>query len=142
MEQSLTGPGPAGGVVGQYQRQGPLALGVRHLVVPVRMAEPTVAVGVDLCQPLHAVLPKVRPGLPHLVSGYGVIARLAGGVGHHDRGNHADLVAAVAVEEGDPLDAWALTGELVEEVLPGRLRQDEVHLGLRSGVARGSRRDG
>lgn len=123
-------------MLGQYEGQSALPLGVRHLVVSVRVAELTVAVGVDLCQPLHSVLPEVRASFLHLVSCHGVVAGLAGGVGQHDGRDHADFVATVSIEEGDPLDARTLTGELVEEVLPGRLRHDEVHLGLRSVVAR------
>ncbi len=89
-----------------------MALGIRHKVVPVRMAELAVAVGVDLRQPLHAVPPEVRTGLAHLVGGDGVVTRLAGGVGDNDRGDHTDVVPAVAVEERNPLDARALAGEL------------------------------
>ena len=106
------------------------------------MPEPAVTVGVDLRQALHAIPAEVRARLAHLVGGNRVVPRLTRRVRHHDRRDHTDVVAAIAVEERDPLDAGALAGELVEQMLPRDLRQDEQHLGLRSGAARGSRRAG
>lgn len=106
------------------------------------MDDAGVSVGVDLCQALDPILTEMPARLVHLLGRHGVVPGLTGGVRQHHRGHDTCVVAPVAIEKRDPLDARVLPGELIQQALPGGLRQNEVHLGLRSGVATGFRRAG
>ncbi len=105
------------------------------------MMETQSAVSVDLRETRHAVTPKVRARLTHLVGGDGVEPGFTCGIGNGQCRHYSVLAEPIPIKKRDALNTRSLTTELVEERLPNGLRKDEAHSDRCSGEVQGPPRD-
>lgn len=130
---------PVRRVIRQHDGQRARALRIGKPFVARRRRRINPSVRVDLSNAPHVKPAKVRTCLRHLLGADGVVPRRALGVRDGERRGDGDAVAHEPVQVRHPLDPGTLAGQLVEQLSPQALRNDEAHSAPRSRAVRAPR---